>query len=160
MGRFAEGTSVSVERSRAEIERELTKYGATSFASGWDGSKAMIGFELEGRRIRFVLPLPDRQAPEFWRTPGRRRQRTSDEAFKAWEQACRQRWRALALAVKAKLEAVASGISTFEEEFLSRIVIPGDPQGRTVGEWARPALGEAYAGKPLPPLLPAPGETP
>ena len=35
-----------------------------------------------------------------------------------WEQACRQRWRALALVIKAKLEAIDAEISTFEEEFL------------------------------------------
>ena len=42
----------------------------------------------------------------------------------AWEQVCRQRWRALLLIIRAKLEAVASGITTLENEFLANIVLP------------------------------------
>ena len=42
---------------------------------------------------------------------------------------CRQRWRALNLAIKAKLEAVESGIVTFDQEFLAHIV---GPSGQTV----------------------------
>ena len=41
----------------------------------------------------------------------------------------------LLLVIKAKLEAVASGISTIEKEFLADIVMP---DGSTVNEWMRP----------------------
>ncbi len=41
-----------------------------------------------------------------------------------------RRWRALVLVVKAKLEAVASGISTLESEFLANIVMGN---GQTIG---------------------------
>jgi hypothetical protein len=101
--------------------------------------------------IRFELALPDKGAKEFMYTPARRRMRSSAEAEKAWEQVCRQKWRALALVVKAKLEAVESGITTFEEEFLAHIVLP---DGRTFGAWARPQLNEAYATRRMPALLP------
>jgi hypothetical protein len=58
-----------------------------------------------------------------------------------------RRWRALALAVKAKLEVVESGIATFEEEFMAHIVMP---DGRTVGEHVAPRIEEAYtSGQPL-----------
>jgi len=33
---YAENTKVPVEKTRAEIERLVGKYGATRFASGWD----------------------------------------------------------------------------------------------------------------------------
>jgi len=35
VSRYAEGTSVPADRSRAEIERTLTRYGADQFAYGW-----------------------------------------------------------------------------------------------------------------------------
>ena len=91
-----------------------------------------------------MLPLPNPADKQFARTPARRKTRSADDAYKAWEQACRQRWRALALAIRAKLEAVASGISQFEDEFLAFIVDPSS--GRTVSEILRPQIVAAYNG--------------
>lgn len=154
MTRFAENTTVTVESSRAEIERTLARYGATSFAFGWDQQRALIEFAVHNRRVRFVLPLPDRNDPAF--TTYKRGQfsdvqkRTPDEATKRWEQACRQRWRALALAVKAKLEVVDVGISTFEDEFLAHVVLPDNS---TVGQWLGPQIAAAYETGTMPPML-------
>ncbi len=154
--RYAQNTSVPVEKSRAEIESILQRYGATQFVSGWSlegETRSTIQFRFDGRVIRFLLPLPDPKSDEFTRTPARRNRRSPAEAQAAWEQACRQRWRALALAIKAKLEAVEAGISEFESEFLAHIV---DPQtGRTVGEVVRPQLAASYdaAGSSRKPLL-------
>lgn len=36
MSRYAENTSVSSDRSRAEIEQILARYGAEQFMYGWD----------------------------------------------------------------------------------------------------------------------------
>lgn len=151
MTRYASNTSVSVANSKAEIERIVERYGADQFMSGWSAEKAMIAFSMEGRQIRFVLPMPSRDERRF--THHSKGMRTPDAALKEWEQACRQRWRALALVIKAKLEAVESGISVFEDEFMAYIVLPG---GRTVSDHARPMIAAAYEnpGKPMPPLLP------
>ena|SRR2546428_4066812 len=148
--RYAEHTDVSVDKSKAEIERTLTRYGASKFMTGWDQDKAMIGFEMHGRRIRFVLPLPNRQDKRFWTSPGGRRQRDEQKAMIAWEQACRQHWRALSLVVKAKMEAVEAKITTFDEEFLAHIVLPNN---ETVGHWMVPQIASAYTDHKLPPLL-------
>lgn len=130
MPTYAAGTDVSSDKSRTEIEKTLARWGADSFAYMTNRTQAQVAFEYEGRRIRFTLPLPDRASREFTLTPtGKERARTAAEA--AYEQAVRQRWRALALVVKAKLEAVESGISTFEQEFYANIVLPG---GSTVFE--------------------------
>ena len=146
--RYAESTTVPSDRSRAEIEKTLARYGATTFQYGWQQDRAAIGFVMSGRQIRFILPLPDRENPDFTRTPtGKSRTATAAEA--AYEQAVRQRWRALALMVKAKLEAVASGIVTFEEEFLSHTVLPS---GRTVAQEIMPAVESAYATGAVTPL--------
>lgn len=149
--RFAAQTLVSSERSKAEIEKLLTRYGATSFVSGWQGDEAAIGFVMAGKRIKFVLPMPNRQAKEFTHTPGRGNRRSESDAYKAWEQGTRQRWRALALVVKAKLEAVETGITTFEDEFMAHIVMP---DGKTVSEHAMPMIQQAYQSGKAVALLP------
>lgn len=150
MSRYAERTTVSTEASRSEIERTLRRYGADSFMYGWEASRAAVQFSMNGKRIKFELPLPDRNADEF--THHSRGRRTADAALALWEQACRQRWRALNIAIKAKLEAVEVGITTFEEEFLAHIVMPG---GETVGDWMVPQIERAYLTGTMPPLLPA-----
>lgn len=149
--RYAERTEVSSEKSKAEIERLLTRYGATSFASGWQGDQAVIQFVMQERRVKFVLPLPDRSGKAFTHTPGRGNRRSEAETYKAWEQATRQRWRALALVVKAKLEAVETRITTFDDEFMAHIVMP---DGKTVSEHALPMIQSAYAGRKITALLP------
>ena len=58
------------------------------------------------------------------------------------EQACRQRCRALLLIIRAKLEAVESGMTTLESEFLANILLP---DGGTVGQWLSPASLESSA---------------
>jgi hypothetical protein len=156
MAKFAAQTEVSSEQSQAEIKRTLTRYGASRYAYYEDDAKAAIGFEFKERRLKFVIPLPDRRADEFIYTPGRRTVRDVAKQHGEWEKACRQRWRALALAIKAKLEVVESGIATFEEEFLSYMVLP---DGQTVGEFVIPQIEMAYLQGKMPPLLPGIGET-
>ena len=152
MAKFAEGTEVSVEKSRAEIEALIIRYGATSTAFMNGPGRALIMFEAKGRRIVFELPLPDAADKKFERD-GRGSCRTPERRMQAWEQACRQRWRALALVIKAKLEAVESGITTFEDEFLAHIIMP---DGMTVGAHIKPGIERAYATNSMVPLLPAP----
>jgi hypothetical protein len=148
-GQYAAETSVSSEKSRMEIERILRKYGADEDEFGYatNSRRAQIQFSKGGRMVRFVVPLPDRNAREFTLTPTGR-QRTRAQADLAYEQAVRQRWRALALVIKAKLEAVEAGISVFEEEFLANILLPG---GQTVYEATRDGIELAYVtGAPAP----------
>lgn len=158
MSRYAERTEVPSTRSRDEIERTLERYGATAFAYGWDNGTATIMFEIRTargvRRVRFRLPMPDRHGREFTQTPTGK-QRVASAARAEYDRAVRQRWRALALVIKAKLEAVAAGISTIEDEFLSHICLPN---GSTVGEWAVPQLEAVYGRGEMPALLPGTGE--
>lgn len=69
MARYASDTSVSVSNSKAEIERIIERYGADQFMSGWSADKAVIGFTMSGRQIRFVLNMPAKDAAEFTETP-------------------------------------------------------------------------------------------
>jgi hypothetical protein len=157
MSRYAERTEVTSDRSRAEIERTLTRYGADQFLYAWQEGAAVIGFRMRGRMIRFLLPMPDRDDEEFRYTAVRRYERSREEAAAVWEQACRQRWRALALVIRAKLEAVEAGIVTLEQEFLAQIVLPDNS---TVGDWVGPQVAQAYEVGRMPALLPWSGERP
>lgn len=141
MGQYASDTSVSVASSIAEIQRTVERYGADGFGFGRQGERAMVEFVTDETRVRFVLQLPEPRSREFTHTPNRGTARTADQAHKAWEQACRQRWRALCLVIKAKLEAVESGIVEFREEFMAHIVLP---DGTTFGSHAIPAIEKAY----------------
>ena len=151
MARYAEDTSVTSDRSKTEIEHTLARYGASEFVYASRSDSALIGFTMADRRVRLTLPLPASDDPAFTSTPtGRARAMAAAKSEREAE--IRRRWRALALVIKAKLEAVETGISTFDDEFLSGILLPG---GFTVGDRMIPALPDAYQGRPLPPLLPS-----
>ena len=146
MPEYAKGTKVTVEKSRAEIERTLRRYGASSFAYAWDEaeddqaeSSAVVYFKYNGKAVRFDLTLP--AVEDFRYTPSRKWEREDDHVQEEWEKGCRQRWRALALVIKAKLEAIDSGITTFDTEFLPHIMLPG---GQTVADTILPQIDEAY----------------
>jgi hypothetical protein len=148
--RYAAGTDVPTDRSRNEIEKTLRRYGASQFAYAWDDTHAILGFTAHARQIRFVIPLPNPTDREFTVTDTGR-QRAATAAADAYERAVRQRWRILALVVKAKLEAVESGLFTFEDEFMAHVILPG---GMTVADTIRDGIGEAYETGQVPALLP------
>lgn len=151
MTRYAQTTNVPSERSRVEIERTLSRYGATAFGYMSSHTEAVVMFEIAKRRVLFRIPMPDRRSREFTHTPAKGLMRSVEAADEAYELGIRQRWRALSLVIKAKLEAVDAGITTVEQEFLAHIVLP---DGTTVGEWARPQLAAAYERGEMPALLP------
>lgn len=154
MAKFAENTSVPVERSKAEIDRLLTRYGAAESAMAQRPDRAVVQFKMCDRYVRFQLPLPSREDKAITHKKDRWGylvKRSDAQMLAAWEQASRQRWRALCLVIKAKLEAVETGITTFEDEFMAHIVMP---DGMTVGEHLKPMIAVAYETKTMPTLLP------
>lgn len=135
---YARGTTVEVSKTKMEIEKLVTQYGATAFMAGTSSTQRMsqVGFELRSRRIMFRVNAPDAQ--KFG----------TGERYAAED---RRRWRCLLLSIKAKLECVATGIETFDEAFLAHIVMP---DGSTVGQTALPRIAEAYKTGKMQPLLP------
>jgi hypothetical protein len=118
---YGAGTRVAVNRSRFELERTLGRYGASDFALVEADAAASIQFAMRGRYVQLALPLPDPTDTRFTLTPtGRPRTILAQE--RAYEQALREHWRALLLAVRGKLQSVESGISTFEDEFSAFLV--------------------------------------
>jgi hypothetical protein len=148
LAQYAKNTNVASEISRLEIEKVLIRYGADNFAYATAAGKSLIGFTMFERQVKFLLPLPQKEELQYTVTG---RKRTENSQYEAWEQACRQRWRALKLVIQAKLEAVECGISIFEDEFMANIVLPG---GATVGEFMRPQIEKSYTLSKPPELLP------
>lgn len=139
---YATTSTVPVDRTRAEIEREVvTKHKCQQYSSGMDfqNHTAMIQFKTHDRIVRFVLTLPDPN--KFYQS-------------RKFQQAERTLWRAFLLVIKAKLEAVESKIATFEQEFMANIVMPND---RTIEEIVTPLIARAYETRTMPQgLLAAP----
>lgn len=150
MGRYASDTTVSAERSIDEIRSTLRKYGADAFTYGERSlpPAAFLEFEMQDRRVRFVISLPELRSFRLTETG---RERTAQSARTEWEKAIRQRWRALALIVKAKLVAVEDGVVEFEQEFALHFVMA---DGQTVYEHLRPMLPEICNVQQLPQLMP------
>ena len=123
---FAENTTVPPEKTKGEIEALVTKYGATHYGTANAPGAAAITFVASGRMVRFALPLPSRQETKdrLKKTVARWRWSAVPDqiADEAAHQEVRRRWRCLLLAIKSKLEVVATGIETFEEAFLANIV--------------------------------------
>ena len=124
------------------IEQLLERVKAKRYGTAvdYDLLTARVQFRLHDRVVRFTVKLPD--------------QKKLGQA--RYERAERQKWRALLLVLKAKLESVESDIETFENAFLGQIVMPND---RTVADIITPMISESYKASKMPRQLgPAPEE--
>lgn len=150
---YAKGTRTSIASTEIDIKKLLQREGAEAVAIMEERSRAIVAFRLRDRNIRFNLPLPQRD--QFSRS--RRFQGWQENPEKTidnlWVQASRERWRQLHLCIKAKLEAIAQEIETFDEAFLPHVVMP---DGRTIGEHVIENMKAQLSGAPSTPLLPPP----
>lgn len=160
---YAQGTEVSIEKSRLELEKLLAKHGATRRMMGADEVEgfAFVVFEMAKRQVRLRVPVPtpdkilaDVDALEYRNQPTSWGRKTSAQRAE-WararrEQIERERWRQLLLLVKAKLEMIALGLSTVEREFLADIFLA---DGRTVHETLAGAIEKNYIEGGVPRLL-------
>jgi hypothetical protein len=147
------GTKVPAEQSRAEIDRLLHSYGVQDFqwTELWSRGVVRLQFAIqveparEGRPARFISV---RVTPPAFTA----KRRTWDEKkgyvlvdAPNWAQSmrCLLHW------LKAKLEAVAYGLKSVEDEFLSDLVVR-TPDGResTVAELVRPAIASGVLNLP------------
>jgi uncharacterized UPF0146 family protein len=139
--RYAARTEVPIEKSRIEIERTIKRFGAKNFVVGSVNGMTHVMFEANGRRVRFSVP--DITDPPY-------------SARLSYESRCEREmqrlWRSLAMTVKAKLDIIESGISTFEAEMLAYTMLA---DGRTVAEATEtnPRFLEEIAGSVARPML-------
>lgn len=129
---FAADTEVPAERTQGEIYKLLRVHGAAPVAVVLNVGAVTVMFQLNSRTIRLAVPLPTNGPPR----DGRGRITASKQAI-LHAREIRRRWRSLLLVLRAKLEAVQSGIVTFESEWLAYIVTT---DGKTVGEKMAPQL--------------------
>jgi hypothetical protein len=125
--RYAAGTAVPVERSRAELDTLLGKHGATSRIIGMEDEPgkpraALVGFKLGPHSFKLRVPLANDPQRDGIR---------GAIAAKAGGIRDRERWRLIILLVKAKLEAIRLGVSTPEREFMPDLIVD---DGRTLQE--------------------------
>ncbi len=148
--RFAEGTKVPVETTKSELERLLRAYGADAIVMGWDGDVSTVAFRLQGRHVRYAVERPTHSETvvTHYQSGKPRRREHFSEAIAAEH---RRRWRALLLIVKAKLELIAAGDASFDEEFLAHTMLA---DGSTVGDWIAPQIEETYRSGSMPALVP------
>ena len=148
--RYAAGTSVTTDRSRTEVEKLLKCHGATGFICAWDdeADTEVLMCRIQGRMLRFNVTKP--QIQNFMYTE-QGRPRMAALAEKARMAEYRRRWRALLLLVKAKLEAIAAEVSTFDREFLADMCLS---TGDTVGQWMGTQLDAVYMEGKMPLQLP------
>lgn len=119
-------------QTRQEIERELMRFGATSFAYANHPGRASILFEFKSRRVRFDLKLGN------------------EDTQAKTEKLHRALWRSLLLSIKAKLVSVACEIETFEEAFLAHVVLA---DGSRVADVVAPQIESQYKTGRVGPLL-------
>jgi NMD protein affecting ribosome stability and mRNA decay len=122
--RFAERTRVPVAQSQTEVKTLL------KIAVYEDTEKSAVAFRMKDRFYRITVPVRAKA-----RNPGQEERRS---------------WRLVLLLIKAKLEAVREGATTFEREFLADMVTP---DGRTVYEWTQEPLRLAYESGKMPDQL-------
>lgn len=143
---FAKGTTVSPEKSRAELDSILLKHGASSrgIIAMDDKGVVIVGFVMRGLQYRMEIPMPRKDSPELAKAWVRARTNLTKDGWitREWEQACRERWRGIVLLTKAKLELVKLGISTIEKEFMADLVLPN---GDTVNKHFGAEIGKALA---------------
>lgn len=137
---YAKGTSVPVRRSRMEIEDMLERAQARATYTAMEEGRATVGFALEDKHIRFELALPGREEFATVERRGEKRRATPELQNALWEQACRERWRALVLALKAKFVSVEAGVESIEEAFLAHVVLANR---QTVHGWFRAQLDKS-----------------
>ncbi len=130
---YIRGASVTCSASQAEIQAMLAAAGATGIQFASERGKTRITFRSGGRHFLLALPAASSDLPYA-------------------QEAARRGWRQLSALIRAKLDAVEAGITTFDEEFLAYMVMPG---GATVFRAVAPGIAAAYAAAgPVPPAAP------
>lgn len=112
--RYAENTSIEVEKSVAEMRQLLKQAGAIKFSLNESDTSYQLMAEIGGRWYSFSVEQPD---PESFRVnPASRWQRRTDAQVEAFATLERQRrWRVLVYLLKAKIIATVEGADDNEK---------------------------------------------
>ncbi|MCA4133382.1 hypothetical protein [Arthrobacter sp. M4] len=130
---YVRGASITASASQAEIQDMLSDFGAVGLRCIREDGRATIAFRSGGQQFRMILVLPRSADEEL-------QKRSTGHALKTPQETARQRWRALSVLIRAKLDAVASGIVSFDQEFMAYRLPPHEfEDGRTSPDTQAPA---------------------
>lgn len=118
MAKYAKTTTVSVEKSKVQIQRLLTDWGITEFYFGTSIRGDGIGFSWNGRTYKWNVKMAKQEGL----------------TEKQQQQVKRQRWRLFYMSLKMKLEEIDGGDETFEDQFLAKMCLP---DGSTVSDFMK-----------------------
>lgn len=135
---YAQKTTVTVAKSKHDIEAVITRFGATSFLSGYDGNRVFVAFRFKERNVKFTMTTP---------LPGGTHRFSTAASREAEE---RRLWRCLYLLIKAKLTAVQDGIVVFDQEFYAHVLTA---TGETIYERTKDQLALEYKENKVQPLM-------
>ena len=133
MKRYAEGTTVPVEKSVEDLRRLAERYDAAEFTYAISPRQGAVMFRLDGVPLRYDVSFPTdpsltvRQAEAEWR----------------------RRWRVVLLKAKGQFEAHLDGEESVVRAFLANVMLP---DGTTVGDQVEQRGVGAFDGGFLPAL--------
>lgn len=134
-------TKVPAEQSRMEIDRLLRGYGIQDFqwTEAWSKGVVKLRFAIESADHKWiaieVVPPPFTARRKTW--DPKKGYTTIESPNWAQSMRCLLHW------LKAKLEQVAYGLKSVEEEFLADLVVKdAHGQDTTVGKLVVPALSD------------------
>ena len=147
--RFAQDTTVPIAKSRGEIDSLLRAWGCGQIQWSDDYERGRVRLQFVWQRqeraylARFDLQLPSDADLRSRAKDGRSQKFSEPKYRKLMEGNGRREHRALALFIKAALNAVEDGIISPEQVFLPYLV---GRDGRTLAEAAIPRLPQLLAG--------------
>lgn len=133
MSRYAEGTTVAVEKSVEDLRRLAERYGAEEFTYAISPRQGAVMFQLDGVPLRYDVAFPT----------------DSSLSVKQAEAEWRRRWRVVLLRAKGQFEAHLDGDESVTRAFLSNVMLP---DGSTVGDAVENYGLDAFDGGFLPAL--------
>jgi hypothetical protein len=143
--RYASDTSVSVSKSRGEIENVLRVWGAKQmqWSDDFDGGRAMLRFIWEREGVtytaRFTIGVPTKEDIREESLDGRTGRFSQSKYDKAMSRRGMVEHRELALLLKAIFVAVDCGLISAEQVFLPFLE---DQYGVTVSDRVLPGLAQ------------------
>lgn len=142
-------TEVPVERSQREIRAMLRRYGADQFALGETAEHAEIAFRWRAMAVRMrvpIRPMTEDAARAYAKSRKRGAAKILEQRLEMEE---RRVWRVLYWLLKGRMEAIESGVETFEQAFLAHLLDPATE--RTVYESMveHGAMRQLGAGEPV-----------
>lgn len=152
--RFAAGTTVSVEKSQAEIRELLRKYGVPvddHYFAGVREGNIFVTFRVDAIYYRLELPLAKAEDARFAKFAGRAAK--PNERQQMADQHAREQWRALLLVTKGLVVSIDAGLP-LKQAFVGQMLLPSN---QTVQQAMPQAIQTIYdTGKPPESLLALP----